>query len=175
MALPTIVGVDHFGFSVPDIEQAHDFLVRILGCLYVYSLPGFRDAEGSWMRDHFNVDERAVVKEARLYRLGTGSNLEVFEYSFPLGRQEPPPSSDVGGHHIGLYVDDIDAAVAYLRAEGVTVLGEPTASSNASLGQRWVYFLSPWGMQFELVSFPSGKAYERDAKVKLWHPGHPAD
>jgi hypothetical protein len=33
-------------------------------------------------------------------------------------------------------------------------------------------------MQFELVSYPGGKAYERDAhgneaKVKLWHPGHP--
>jgi glyoxylase I family protein len=29
-------------------------------------------------------------------------------------------------------------------------------------------------MQFELVSYPGGKAYERDAAVKLWHPGHPA-
>ena len=28
-----------------------------------------------------------------------------------------------------------------------------------SLGQRWVYFLSPWGMQFELVSYPHGKAF----------------
>jgi hypothetical protein len=23
------------------------------------------------------------------------------------------------------------------------------------------------------VSFPAGKAYEKDAAVKLWHPGHP--
>ena len=28
-------------------------------------------------------------------------------------------------------------------------------------GQRWVYFLSPWGMQFELVSYPGGKAFDR--------------
>jgi hypothetical protein len=35
---------------------------------------------------------------------------------------------------------------------------DPTASRNASAGQRWLYFLSPWGMQFELVSFPKGKA-----------------
>jgi hypothetical protein len=44
------------------------------------------------------------------------------------------------------------------------------ASANASLGQRWVYFLTPWGMQLELVSFPEGKAYEKDSSVILWHP-----
>jgi glyoxylase I family protein len=30
-------------------------------------------------------------------------------------------------------------------------------------------------MQFELVSYPAGKAYEEDAVVKLWHPAHPED
>jgi hypothetical protein len=28
-------------------------------------------------------------------------------------------------------------------------------------------------MQFELVSFPNGKAYEAQAVTKLWHPAHP--
>jgi hypothetical protein len=41
------------------------------------------------------------------------------------------------------------------------VLGEPTASTGPSEGQRWIYFLSPWGMQFELVSYPGGKAFDR--------------
>ena len=58
------------------------------------------------------------------------------------------------------------------------LLAGPVASRNASAGQRWRYFLAPWGMQFELVSYPGGKAYERDApeneaRVKLWHPAHP--
>ena len=44
------------------------------------------------------------------------------------------------------------------------------ASRNASAGQRWQYFLAPWGMQFELVSYPDGKAYEDGADVLLWHP-----
>ena len=57
----------------------------------------------------------------------------------------------------------------------MTILGEPTFSKNASEGQRWVYFLSPWGMQFELVSFSDGKAYERNAPVKLWNPARPAE
>ena len=54
-------------------------------------------------------------------------------------------------------------------------MGEPVASAGASAGQRWIYFRAPWGMQFELVSFPGGKAYETDAPVKLWHPAHPAE
>ena len=55
------------------------------------------------------------------------------------------------------------------------MLGEPTASRNASEGQRWVYFLSPWGMQFELVSYPGGKAYESAGGPALWHPARPAE
>jgi glyoxylase I family protein len=54
-------------------------------------------------------------------------------------------------------------------------MGEPVASAGASAGQRWLYFRAPWGMQFELVSFPDGKAYEKDAGVLLWHPARPAE
>ena len=52
---------------------------------------------------------------------------------------------------------------------------EPTASRNASEGQRWVYFLTPWGMQLELVSYPAGKAYQRAGGPVLWHPARPAE
>jgi hypothetical protein len=45
------------------------------------------------------------------------------------------------------------------------VLGEPTVSRSASEGQRWVYFLSPWGMQFELVSYPHGKAFDHQPEL----------
>ena len=86
-----------------------------------------------------------------------------------------PRNSDIGGHHLAFYVDDLDSAVAYLREEGVRVLGEPTRSRNASEGQRWVYFLTPWGMQLELVSFPDGKAYQRAGGPVLWHPARPAE
>jgi hypothetical protein len=53
-------------------------------------------------------------------------------------------------------------------------MGTPVDSAGGNAGQRWLYFRSPWGLQFELVSYPGGKAYEKDAPVKLWHPAHPA-
>lgn len=174
MPLPGLRGTDHIGFTVPDIEEAHGFFVDILGCEHVYSLPGIhRDDE--WMRDHLNVEPDTAATAIRFYRLGFGSNFEVFEYRSPGQRPIPPRNSDVGGHHLALYVDDLDVAMEYLRGNGIQVLGEPTVSANASEGQRWVYFLSPWGMQFELVSFPGGKAYEKDSRVLLWHPARPGE
>ena len=73
-----------------------------------------------------------------------------------------PRNSDVGGHHVALYVDDLDVAVDHLRAHDVRVFDGPTASRGPAAGNRWIYFLSPWGMQFELVSYPDGKAYDRE-------------
>ena len=138
------------------------------------ALPQMRH-DDDWMLAHLNVEPRRVVTEIRFYRCGNGLNFEVFEYQAHEGQREVPRNSDLGGHHVAFYVDDMDAAVEYLRARGVRLLAGPVASGNASAGQRWQYFLSPWGMQFELVSYPGGKAYEADATVKLWHPARPAE
>ncbi len=160
MALPGLSGLDHIGFTVPDLEQARIFLVEVLGCEYMYSLGPFVH-DDDWMREHLNVHPRAVMRQLHFFRCGGQAIFEVFHYEAPERATEQPANSDVGGHHVALYVDDLDAAVAYLRERGVTVLGEPTASSGPSEGQRWVYFLAPWGMQFELVSYPEGKAFDR--------------
>lgn len=159
MGIPGVTGLDHIGFTVPDLDQAHAFLVEVIGCEYMYRLGPFR-SDDDWMREHLNVDPRAVMQELRFYRLAGQAVFEVFDYRAPGKRSALPRNSDDGGHHVAIYVDDLDAAVAYLRERGVTVLGEPTASRGASEGQRWVYFLSPWGMQFELVSYPGGKAFD---------------
>lgn len=159
--LPGLTGVDHIGFTVPDLEQASAFLTDVLGCEYMYTLGPFGDADGDWMRRTLNVHPRTVMRELHFFRCGGRAIFEVFEYVAPEQNGRVPRNSDVGGHHVALYVDDLDAAVAYLRQRGVEVLGEPTASKGPSEGQRWIYFLAPWGMQFELVSYPGGKAFDR--------------
>lgn len=174
MALPGLRGTEHIGFTVPDLEEAHRFFVDVIGCEHIYSLgPWTRDDD--WMRDHLNVHPRSSIRELRFYRCAFGPNFEIFQWDAADGQAPQPRNSDIGGHHLAFYVDDLDAALAYLREQGIRVLGEPTSSSSASEGQRWVYFLSPWGMQCELVSYPNGKAYERDAEVVLWHPARPAE
>ncbi len=171
--LPGLRGTDHIGFTVPDLQQAVDFFVDVIGCEPFYELGPFQ-ASDDWMRTHMNVDPRAVMRKLKFLRCANGSNLEIFQFDAPGQATVQPKNSDVGGHHLAFYVDDMQAAVAHLRAKGVRILGEPTVrESGPSGGQTWVYFLSPWGMQLELVSYPNGKAYERETQGRLWHPAFP--
>jgi catechol 2,3-dioxygenase-like lactoylglutathione lyase family enzyme len=174
VALPGLRGTEHIGFTVPDLEEAERFFVDIIGCEKVYSLGPFMREEDDWMQRQLNVHPRAVMRELRFFRCKNGPNFEIFQWETPETQAMQPKNSDVGGHHLAFYVEDIDKAVDYLKSHQVTVLGEIVASQNASLGQRWVYFLTPWGMQCELVSFPNGKAYEKDSPIILWNPADPA-
>ncbi|HEV3355748.1 MAG TPA: VOC family protein [Pseudonocardiaceae bacterium] len=162
MPIPGVTRVDHFGITVPDLDQAHEFFTDVLGFEYLYTLGPLRDDEGHWMSEHLNVSDRAVAPRIQFFRIGGQAILEVFEYETPDQRREPPRNSDIGGHHLAVYVEDLDAALADLRGRGLRVLGEPTASKGPHEGQRWIYFLSPWGLQCELVSYPDGKAFHRD-------------
>lgn len=162
--IPGLRRVDHIGLTVPNLDQAHEFFTGVLGCEYLYSVGPFRH-DDSWMSEHLNVADDAVMRQLRFYRLGGQAVFEVFEYQAADQRLEPPRNSDIGGHHVALYVEDLASAVDRLRALGLTVFGEPTASTGPSEGQRWIYFLSPWGMQFELVSYPNGKAFDREHRA----------
>jgi catechol 2,3-dioxygenase-like lactoylglutathione lyase family enzyme len=171
--LPGLKGTDHIGFTVPDLDEAVAFFVDVIGCTPFYELGPFHSHD-DWMATHLNVHPRAVMKRLRFLRCRNGSNFEIFEYEAPGQVSAPPRNSDVGGCHLAFYVDDINEAVAYLRSRGVRVLGEPTVrETGPSAGQTWVYFLSPWGMQLELVSYPGGKGYERETTARLWRPASP--
>ncbi len=169
--LPGMKGVDHIGFTVPDLGEAVAFFGDVLGCAEFYPLGPFSGGDSTWMADHLNVDAKATIPAMRLMRCGNGANLEIFEYTAPERSMTPPRNSDVGGHHIAFYTTDMDAAVAYLEGKGIAVLGAPTTMTDGpSAGETWVYFLAPWGMQLELVSYPDGKAYEADYDGTLWDP-----
>jgi len=173
--IPGLQGTDHIGITVPDLDEAQRWFVDVIGAVAVYTLGAKRDDEGDWMTRQLGVSARTVIREIRFLRLGNGTNLELFDYDAAEGQNPPPRNSDIGGYHLALYVDDMDAAVAHLRAHDVEIMGDPVVSAGASAGQTWLYFRSPWGLQLELVSYPRGKAYEADAAVKLWHPGNPAE
>lgn len=173
--LPGLRGPDHIGFTVPDLGQAVDFFTGVMGCEAFYPLGPFADATGTWMQDHLAVHPRATIPAMRLVRCGAGANLEIFQYDSPDQNRRGPKNSDIGGHHLAFYTDDMAGAVAHLKASGVTVLGAPTTMTGGpSAGETWVYFLAPWGMQLELVSYPNGKAYEAASARRLWDPRKPA-
>lgn len=170
MSLPGLAGTDHVGFTVPDIEEATRFFVDVIGCTFVYEIGPFR-SDDDWMSRQLGVDPRAVIRALRMFRCANGSNFELFEYELDGKATSQPKNSDVGGHHLAFYVEDIHAAVAYLKSKGVTVQGDVVAmDSGPSKRLSWVYFLSPWGMQLELVSYPSGQAVLDTQPDALWCP-----
>jgi catechol 2,3-dioxygenase-like lactoylglutathione lyase family enzyme len=173
--IPGLRGTEHVGFTVPDLEEATKFFRDVIGAEYMFELGPFV-SEDDWMQTHLNVHPRTVMRKLRFFRCKHGPNFEIFEYEAPDQVPVQPKNSDVGGHHLAFYVDDFDAAVAYLKNKGVKLLGKPTVrTAGPNAGQTWIYFLSPWGMQFELVSFPNGKGYEKDTTKRLWHPAKPAE
>lgn len=173
-ALPGMKGLDHVGITVPDLAQAVGFLTDVLGCAKpAYAVGPFK-FDDDWMQVHLNVDPRAEIAQLAMLRCGNGSNVEVFQYKADAAGRVAPRNSDVGGHHLAFYVEDIAAAASYLKSKGVRMLGDPTPFQQGPIGGETIdYFLAPWGMQMELVSYPNGMNYEKDATQKLWSPKDP--
>jgi catechol 2,3-dioxygenase-like lactoylglutathione lyase family enzyme len=160
--VPTLRAVDHVAYTVPDLDQAVRFFVDHFGAELIFIDGPFVDNAGDGMRRRLNVDPEAKCTIAMI-RIGKHHNIELFEYNAPQQNTTLPLNSDIGGHHLGFYVDDIDAGYEYVRSiPGVVVQEGPNGvDSNAPVaGQRWFYFQTPWGMQLELTSCPTGGFYE---------------
>ena len=102
-----------------------------------------------------------MIKQITLVRCGYGSNIELFQYTSPDQKNMTPKNSDIGGYHIAFYVDDIKAAKAYLDGKGVKTFFNLPVEQGPAAGQSIFYFLAPWGLQLEAISYPKGMAYEK--------------
>jgi catechol 2,3-dioxygenase-like lactoylglutathione lyase family enzyme len=169
--LPGVRGVDHVGFTVPDVDRAVTFFHDVIGCKEAFRFGPIKDDQGTLMQDLVNVHPRAEIQQIVMMRCGQGSNIELFQYKAPDQKTEPPRNSDIGGHHVAFYVKDLALAVEKAKALGVkTLMGPFPVNEGPGAGQAITYILTPWGMQLELISYPKGMAYEKKAKVKLWKP-----
>lgn len=169
--IPTATNVDHVGITVPDLDEAISFFTSVLGCELLWRIDGVKDAEGEWMSDRLNVHPRASMDVA-MVRCGPTANVELFRYEAHDQVRNLPKNSDHGASHLAFYVTDIRAAVDYLRKQpGVRLLGEPEKGQEGpTKGHEWVYFLTPWGMQMEVISWPKGMPYERETEGRMYGP-----
>lgn len=170
MAIPGLKKPDHIGLTVPNLEEAIEFFSQHFGFELAYRFGPFA-SDDNWMAEHLNVNPRAEIINIAILN-AKGINLELFEYADTVERRKMSPNNaDIGGHHLAFYVEDMDAAVMYLRQQGIMVLAEPTVMTEGPTeGESWVYFMAPWGMQLELVSYPNGKAFMKQHSVRLFDP-----
>lgn len=171
--VPGLAGVEHLAFTVPDLEQAIAFFVDILGCERLYDMGRFADPSGTWMSDNLDVHPRAEIDNFAILRCGNGANFEIFQYQAPDQVKRWPRMSDYGGCHVAFYVADMAMALAYLRDQGVTVLGagaKPGTGPESGEDSTFAHFLTPWGQLLEFVSYPQGRSYFTTSERRAWRP-----
>lgn len=168
--LPSARNVDHIGFSVPDLDQAIAFFVDTLGAQLLMRGGPWSDPKGGSFARVLGVDPTTSIKVAML-RLGPVTSVELVEFAAPDQRRQMPKASDWGAAHLAIFVDDIDAATARLKAQGVEVLEGPITNGPGPIaGSRYIYFLTPWGMPMELEARHGPLPYEAPGR----HPYGPA-
>jgi len=165
-----ILGMDHVGINVPDMEQAINFFTDVLGFSAVTSL-GPIPLDDAWKKNN-HMNPKTGPVSFKMVKAGTGANIELFEYQDNKGSSQQPGGDDIGASHMAFYTNDINKSVAYLKSKGVQFLGEPfLMPSGDTEGETWVYFVTPWGSKMELVSYPNGKGYEKkNPATILWSP-----
>lgn len=165
-----ILGVDHVGINVPNMSEALEFFTDVLGFTPVTTL-GPVPLDETWKKTNRMQPGTGPVT-IKMVKAGTGANIELFEYKDSKGSAVQPGGDDIGASHIAFYTDDINKSVEYLKSKKVRFLGEPFSTpSGDTEGESWVYFVTPWGSKMELVSYPNGKAYEKNRpQTVLWSP-----
>lgn len=103
-----IKGISHLGVAVRDLEEAREFYRHVLGLESAEPIIG---GEGT----------------IKVSMVDTGNT--VIELLQPIGSDGVMArfleKKGEGFHHICYEVDDIDAAIAAVKAKGLEILGEP--------------------------------------------------
>jgi catechol 2,3-dioxygenase-like lactoylglutathione lyase family enzyme len=174
--IPGLLGVDHFGVTVPNVAAARNWLEKVAGCTTPLTFGPISDPVGDLMKNLLEVNPRAVIQTVNELRCGpNGANLELFQYSSPDQSRRIPLNSDRAASHIAFYVKNINRSVRAMRGSGAKkFLGPFPVTGGPAGGQTINYFYPrPLGRFIELISYPHGMAYERHAKPPLWSPRKP--
>jgi len=169
-SIPTIRGVHHFAYVVPDLEEAVAFFVDVLGAEVATRFGPLADPEGDAFAQKLGIHPRAELRSA-LLRFGPTLNVELHQYTAPDQRDTPPRQSDPGASHLGVWVDDLDAAAEYLRAQpGVTVRTLGPGGPPELDGLTNFFFETPWGQVVEVLTAPDHLPYEAGTETRLYRP-----
>lgn len=166
-------GINHIGLTVPDLEEATTFLTLGLGAEWCYDGLTLEDTprSGPEVEHQLGLPRDAKITRQRLFRIGNGPNIEVFEIKSSM-RKDPLGLADFGWNHISFYCDDIEACLQRLVAAGGTALSAVHGNSRHedTPGNGSVYVRPPWGGLIELQTIPGGNYYPENSAADAWIP-----
>jgi len=111
--MPQIVGFNHFGVTVGDMERALKFWCELLGL----QLLGQGVVEYQYLDRIVGLDETRI--EWAELALPKGGLIELFRYLNPAGKPVTGAVNDVGKTHLCLEVEDLDGLLGELHAAGI--------------------------------------------------------
>jgi catechol 2,3-dioxygenase-like lactoylglutathione lyase family enzyme len=149
-----VKNISHVAIGVRDMDRSLPFWTDVVG-LHVsldaveeFTLDGtLTRRRGVYLREHEGADEPFVVLDQGLSAPYEG---------------EPKPPFQIGIHHFGFWVDDIDAIMARARAAGTPIVVEPSEAGvdTAAYGE-------PSGRRVRsmFVRDPDGNTIQFDQRV----------
>ncbi len=137
-----MLGVDHVGLAVADLDAAIRFHTEVLGLVLV----------------HREVNERQGVAEAMLAATGSGAGAAQVQLLAPLREDSAIARfldrSGPGLQQLAYRVADLDAACAELRARGVRLLYALPEAGTRGSRINFVHPKDAGGVLVELVEVP---------------------
>jgi catechol 2,3-dioxygenase-like lactoylglutathione lyase family enzyme len=140
----TIQRLENVGIVVEDLAAATEFFVE-LGL----ELLGEGSVEGRWVDRIVGLDG-VLVENAMVQTPDGNGQLELIKFHSPptQGGDRDAPANAPGIRHIAFAVEDIDAALAGLRARGSELVGEVEQYEDS---YRLCYVRGPEGIIVELA------------------------
>lgn len=137
---------DYVRIGVPDLPQAVSFFQDVLGC----QLVGPISTASSTLKD---------MSESRLLACESGSIVELFDNHAAASPSPLRRATQSGNESVQFISGNVANADQWLRRAGVRVVGSPQKLGSGPLvGMTVVNFISPWGLQMQLVGWDTNVA-----------------
>ena len=171
----TIVGIDHIGINVPDIDIASSFLQQAFDAQIIYESYSKKQSplEFNGNESTLNLSPQTKLYACRMIKIGSGPNIELFEVHVN-GQRAAVMSSDLGIQHFAIYTDNILTALEKFSKAGGKVLSKPNRllfPSEAGNKNYFCYGITPWGTSVEFISYPDGMPYEIQTNLRRFKGG----
>lgn len=142
-----IVGFEHVGLTVEDLDRSLRFYSDLLG----FDVVSIRESSAQYLRDI--VGYPTVTMRVALLKLPVGTlSLELLEYCNVDRQHVRLRNGDPGSSHIAFKVRAIREAVDALMENDVDVLSPPVLiTEGPNRGRKAVYAVDPDGYRIELV------------------------
>ena len=146
--------ISHLAIGVSDMEASLTFYCQVIGLqlavdkIEVFSLPEFKtERRGCYLRWSGEDDSAFIVLD------------QTLNSDRPRGGAKP--LFDIGVHHFGFWVDDVDAIIARARSSGHTVVMDPVEADSQDYGEE-----AGRQIRAALLKDPDGNVVQLDQRVR---------